>query len=206
MSDFWSDPFIYFHIPCVRTGKALARLRECAGAPEPSLVVYVICTIISLAGSIHDTLTLHSIGHGTEWKTDGDSLMLFLLCWCFTALRYFSGHFGRGQSAYPHRSWAGLLGTLPVISTHSSISSWHSENELPFLKASYVYDLFLGSYNWATARQNQQNELWYSLRCALNGVLPADSEDSDQTGRMPRLIWVFAGRTVILLVLSCCGS
>ena len=25
--------------------------------------------------------------------------------------------------------------------------------------------------------------------------LPVDSEDSDQTGRMPRLIWVFAGRT-----------
>ena len=25
--------------------------------------------------------------------------------------------------------------------------------------------------------------------------LHADSEDSDQTGRMPRLIWVFAGRT-----------
>ena len=36
--------------------------------------------------------------------------------------------------------------------------------------------------------------------------LHADSEDSDQTGRMPRLIWVFAGRTVILLVLSCGGS
>ena len=28
------------------------------------------------------------------------------------------------------------------------------------------------------------------------------SEDSDQTGRMPRLIWVFAGRTVLLFVLS----
>ena len=26
-------------------------------------------------------------------------------------------------------------------------------------------------------------------------ILQADSEDSDQTGRMPRLIWVFAGRT-----------
>ena len=25
--------------------------------------------------------------------------------------------------------------------------------------------------------------------------LHADSKDSDQTGRMPRLIWVFAGRT-----------
>ena len=36
--------------------------------------------------------------------------------------------------------------------------------------------------------------------------LHADSEDSDQTGRMPRLICVFAGRTVILLVLSWGGS
>ena len=37
------------------------------------------------------------------------------------------------------------------------------------------------------------------------GSLPihlAHSEDSDLTGRMPRLIWVFAGRKVILLVLS----
>ena len=32
------------------------------------------------------------------------------------------------------------------------------------------------------------------------------SEDSDQTGRMPRLIWVFAGCTITLLVLSCRGS
>ena len=36
--------------------------------------------------------------------------------------------------------------------------------------------------------------------------LHADGEDSDQTGRMHRLIWVFAGRTFILLVLSCRGS
>ena len=36
--------------------------------------------------------------------------------------------------------------------------------------------------------------------------LYADSEDSDQIGRMLRLIWVFAGRTLILLVLSCRGS
>ena len=36
--------------------------------------------------------------------------------------------------------------------------------------------------------------------------LNADSEDSDQTGRMPRLIWVCAGRTTTLLVLSCRGS
>ena len=36
--------------------------------------------------------------------------------------------------------------------------------------------------------------------------LHANSEDSDQTGRMPRLIWVFAGRTVTLFVLSWGGS
>ena len=34
----------------------------------------------------------------------------------------------------------------------------------------------------------------------------AHSEDSDQTERMPRLIWVFAGCTLILLFLSCRGS
>ena len=34
----------------------------------------------------------------------------------------------------------------------------------------------------------------------------ADSEDFDQTGRMPRLILVFAGRTLTLLALSCRGS
>ena len=34
----------------------------------------------------------------------------------------------------------------------------------------------------------------------------AHSEDSNQTGWMPRLIWVFAGCTVILLVLSWGGS
>ena len=36
--------------------------------------------------------------------------------------------------------------------------------------------------------------------------LHGDSEYSDQTGWMPRLIWVFVGCTVTLLVLSCWGS
>ena len=36
--------------------------------------------------------------------------------------------------------------------------------------------------------------------------LQTDSKVSDQTGRMPRLIWVFDGRTLIWLVLSCRGS
>ena len=44
--------FVYFHISYVRTAKALVRLCECAGLPEPSLVAYVISAIISWAGSI----------------------------------------------------------------------------------------------------------------------------------------------------------
>ena len=48
--------------------------------------------------------------------------------------------------------------------------------------------------------------VWSASLCAQwvgkdPSFLHADSEDSDQTGRMPRLIWVFAGRTLTLLVL-----
>ena len=51
--DVWCliEPFVYFHTTCMRTAKALARLRGCAGSPECSLVAYVISTIISYAGS-----------------------------------------------------------------------------------------------------------------------------------------------------------
>ena len=49
---FFVGPFVYFHPSCVRTAKALARLRGCAGSPEPLLVAYVISTTISWAASI----------------------------------------------------------------------------------------------------------------------------------------------------------
>ena len=48
---FLVGPFVYFHSSCVRTAKALMRLHGCAGSPEPSLVAYVISTIISWAGT-----------------------------------------------------------------------------------------------------------------------------------------------------------
>ena len=50
---FLVGAFVYFHSSCVRTAKALARLRGCAGSPEPSLVAHMISTIISWAGSFH---------------------------------------------------------------------------------------------------------------------------------------------------------
>ena len=43
---------------------------------------------------------------------------------------------------------------------------------------------------WAFAQSDQS--LWVAKDTSF---LPADSEDSDQTGWMPRLIWVFAGCT-----------
>ena len=53
---FLIGPFVYFHVLCVRTAKALVRLRGCAGSPEPSLIAYEISTIISWTGSFHDRL------------------------------------------------------------------------------------------------------------------------------------------------------
>ena len=48
---FLVGSFIYFHISCVRTAMALAKLRRCAGSPEPLLIAYVVSTIISWACS-----------------------------------------------------------------------------------------------------------------------------------------------------------
>ena len=58
---------------------------------------------------------------------------------------------------------------------------------------------------WASAQSDQSSlSAWRKLESLA--IHWAHCEDSDQTGRMPRLMWVFAGRTVILLVLSCRGS
>ena len=72
---------------------------------------------------------------------------------------------------------------------------------------------------WAATRQNQRSECAPNIRQVWSESLLsawrnlgslathwAQSEDSGQFGRMPRLIWVFAGSTLISLVLSCHGS
>ena len=51
--DFSVGPFVYIHTSCVRTAKALARLRKCTGSPELLLVAYVVITKILWAGSIN---------------------------------------------------------------------------------------------------------------------------------------------------------
>ena len=46
------------------------------------------------------------------------------LCWYFTALQHFSGHFGHGQLTCPQCSWASFPCSLPVISAHSFARNW----------------------------------------------------------------------------------
>ena len=73
----------------------------------------------------------------------------------------------------------------------------------------YPLEVEITFLNWAAAWQNKQNNLCAQRRLiSLTRVLAmrckdsqgpsasyADSEDSDQTGRMPSLILVFAGRS-----------
>ena len=58
---FLIGPFVYFHITCVQTAMALARLRKCTGSPEPSLITCVISTIISWAGSNTNILIMLTV-------------------------------------------------------------------------------------------------------------------------------------------------
>ena len=87
--------------------------------------------------------------------------------------------------------------------------------DLSDLKTAQGKPKMVSSVKWAEERQSQQNDLcaqqrvwsaWAStqhdrgLRClpeeSLCSKLPINcTEDSDQSGQMPRLIWVFAGHT-----------
>ena len=99
----------------------------------------------------------------------------------------------------------------------SDCAGW-SESSLDAHVRRYVF-WRCGSYIWASAWQNQQTSMcaqrrlrsaWasaqsdQSLRYALNGEVMTQAffmrtEGSDQTGRMSRLIWVFAGRACHLV-------
>ena len=90
-------PFVYFHTLCVRTAKALARLRGCARSPEPSLVAFVISTIISWVGSFY-------FSNRGLFKADGKISgiwkffpFLFSKVNCF----YSKNHQERGINSYP---------------------------------------------------------------------------------------------------------
>ena len=57
MSDFWMDPS---STSILHVCEQQRLWRDCAGSPEPSLVVYVISTIISWAGSNNFQANIHN--------------------------------------------------------------------------------------------------------------------------------------------------
>ena len=97
----------------------------------------------------------------TTALSDSDSLansmLLLLLCWCFTALRHFSCHC----------SWASLLGSLSVLSTHSFASNL---NDVIWAASSEFGNYRLCAYASAQSRQN----LRYSLTQAVSQAKPSD--------------------------------
>ena len=83
--------------------------------------------------------------------------------------------------------------------------SWAGSNENNHLK--YLSCLMTKSTKWLYAQQRlRESSLCTQWVAKDPSFLQADSEDSDQTGRMPRLICVFAGHTATLLVLPWGGS
>ena len=121
----------------------------------------------------------------------------------------------------------GLLTLKWQVKFSSSVSKWHLigvMNGNPWTVCLF-FIINVDIHNWAASWQNQQNGMCPQQRLR-SGFRPVwsesllsawrnvgslfthwvHSEDSDQTGWLPRLIWVFAGGTVILLVLPWGGS
>ena len=137
-------------------------------------------------------------------KSD-DPILFFQFFTCLALLQPQSIQSMKAMKARCHKKMI----KLPVTSKWNSILS-------------ILY--FMHSHNWNEPRHDKTNKM--SLRLAKTQIglgihpvwsesslcaqwvakdssfLHTDSEDSDQPGR----IWVFAGRTLILLVLSCRGS
>ena len=86
-----------------------------------------------------------------------------------------------------------------IMDSQTPIFGWYYSSK------TYIHAIWINFFN-KLLRKTQISmsirPVWSeSLLCAQwvakgSVLLQADSEDSDQTGRMRRLIWVFAGRTV----------
>ena len=84
-------------------------------------------------------------------------------------------HLNIGTTYEPRHDKTNTMSVRPVWS-ESSLSAWRNIGSL--------------ATHWAHSEDSDQTGHMHN-------------EDSDQIGHRPRLIWVFAGRTLILLVLSC---
>ena len=114
--------------------------------------------------------------------------------------------------------------TIRVYDTNEYENSETCRNESHLVLESFYNRQLkckISEKKWAASWQNPQNGMCSQRRLIrpvwsesslfawrkLGPYIPTErKEKTDQTGRMSRLTWVFAGRTVILLVLSWGGS
>ena len=96
-------------------------------------------------------------------------------------------------SCSPSFFWKGIYSTEDVSQRMTNPTKWHVR------PAKTQISLGIRPV-WSESSQSA----WRKLGSLT--IHWAQSEDSDQTGWMPRLIWVFPGRNAILWVLSCAGS
>ena len=103
--------------------------------------------------------------------------------------------FGRTLRLLPYFICANSEESLRWSPMYHNLMSWLKYYELPHDKTNKMTcaQRRLRSA-WASAQSDQSSlSAWRKLGSLATHW--AHSEDSDQTGRMPRLIWVFAGRT-----------
>ena len=173
--DIWLlvGPFVYFHTLCVQTAKALARLRGCAGSPEPSLVACVISTIISWAGWIKDWVNISFFFQSSYSNLDFWNFQFY--SFLFIASAYFAIIISAGYWLIMciHKLILKYVIKMPV----------HVYSIKAFKKCLKIRVLWLHLYmshdmtkptKWVCA-QRRLKSAWasaqsdQSLRCALNG-------------------------------------
>ena len=83
----------------------------------------------------------------------------------------------------------------PGKASESSLSTWRIHGSLA-IHCAHSEDSFCWFCHFVGTRPVWSESSLCAQRVVKDpSILHADSEDSDQTGRMPRLIWVFAGCT-----------
>ena len=116
---------------------------------------------------------------------------------------------------HPAKTWISL--GIRQVWSESSLSAWRKLRSLATHWAQARTLIRLGRRpGWSESSLGAQSFCWFCRVAAVFTVhlkkawvlsYPfSASEDSDQTGQMPRLIWVFTGCTIILLELSRGGS
>ena len=169
MSDVLSDPSST-HTSCVRTAKALARLRGCAGSPPPSLIAYVISTIISWAGS-------------------------YIIIWQFH--RFSLKCLPHEQRIYVHLPGNINGMQFKVITALARSNNWLCVSII-WAQSSEFLSSSIPSWQILTAHAQPfrgARDLAFCLKVPLDPPLVwASSKGSGETARMRRLAWTFAAR------------